>query len=169
MAEVFSVVGWKDSGKTTLVAALVAEISQRGLKVSTIKHAHHEFSIDQEGTDSFKHRLAGASEVALVSSKRWALMHEIRFSGEEPSLNTMLSKLAPCDLVIVEGYKKSTYPKIECLRQEGSDEEPLWKDDKMVLALAVNEMDANCGRPQFDKSNVQEIADFILQRTGLGM
>ena len=102
---VFGVTGWKNSGKTTLVSRLVAEITARGYSVSTVKHAHHNFDIDQKGRDSYAHREAGAHEVALVSGRRWALMHELR-GEEEPSLADVLAKLSPCDLVIVRRIRK---------------------------------------------------------------
>ena len=99
---VFGITGWKNSGKTTLAERLVTELTSRGWRVSTIKHAHHAFDIDKEGTDSFRHRAAGASEVAIVAGSRWALMHELR-GEEEPSLDEIVARLAPCDIVLVEG------------------------------------------------------------------
>ena len=94
--KIFGVTGWKNSGKTHLVSSLVSEFTNRGLKVSTVKHAHHAFDIDHEGTDSWKHRKSGAGEVALVSSRRWAVMHELT-NEKEPPLNEVLQKLSPCD------------------------------------------------------------------------
>ena len=110
---VFGITGWKNSGKTTLTERLVTALSDRGFRVSTIKHAHHGFDIDHAGTDSFRHRAAGAGEVAVVSARRWALMHELR-GEDEPLLAQVLETLAPCDLVLVEGYKRDPHPKIEC-------------------------------------------------------
>ena len=113
MSRLFGIVGWKNSGKTTLVSSLVREFTNRGLTVSTIKHAHHNFQIDSERTASFSHRAAGAHEVALVSKDRWALMHENKSASEEPSLDSMVAKMAPCDLILVEGYSehsKDTVP-----------------------------------------------------------
>ena len=109
---VFGITGWKNSGKTTLVVRLVEEFTARGFRVSTVKHAHHAFDIDREGTDSHRHRVAGASEVALVSGRRWALMHELR-DDDEPALGEILARLSPCDLVLIEGYKREAHAKIE--------------------------------------------------------
>ena len=106
---VFGITGWKNSGKTTLTERLVAEFTRRGFRVSTVKHAHHDFDIDREGADSYRHRLAGAAEVAIVSGRRWALMHELR-GEDEPKLDEILARLAPCDLVLVEGYKREVAP-----------------------------------------------------------
>ena len=109
---VLGITGWKNSGKTTLTERLVRELTRRGWKISTVKHAHHAFDIDKEGTDSFRHRQAGAAEVAIVSGNRWALMHELR-GEDEPRLEAILARLAPCDLVLIEGYKRESHPKIE--------------------------------------------------------
>jgi molybdopterin-guanine dinucleotide biosynthesis protein B len=117
---VFGITGWKNSGKTQLVTRLVAEFTQRGLKVSTVKHAHHNFDVDKPGADSYRHREAGAVEVALVSGRRWALMHELR-DQEEPPLEDILARLTPCDLILIEGYKRENHPKIETRRLESRD------------------------------------------------
>ena len=109
---VIGVAGFKNAGKTTLVEKLVTELTGRGYRVSTIKHAHHSFDIDHEGRDSFRHRAAGAAQVAVVSRHRWAVISELR-NNPEPSLDQMLAKLDPCDLVIVEGYKRDGHDKIE--------------------------------------------------------
>ena len=114
---VYGIVGWKNSGKTTLVERLVSEITGRGFSVSTVKHAHHAFDVDHEGKDSFRHRVAGASEVLLASRNRWALMHEIR-DDAEPPLSELLEKLSPVDLVLIEGYKRDSHAKVEAHRAE---------------------------------------------------
>ncbi|MEM7463345.1 MAG: molybdopterin-guanine dinucleotide biosynthesis protein B [Pseudomonadota bacterium] len=166
---VFGITGWKNSGKTTLVAALVAEFTSRGLQVSTVKHAHHDFEIDQEGRDSWKHRKAGAKETALVSSRRWALMHELK-EEDEPSLDEMLDKLAPCDLVLVEGFKRSGHPKIETIRNAESGrpkQAPVWQYNDSVVAIAASDMDTNCSLRQFHLDSVPEIADFILDHLSI--
>src|SRR5436190_18298173 len=112
---VIGIAGWKKSGKTTLVVRLIEEFTRRGLKVASIKHAHHNFQIDDAETDSARHRLAGAAQVAIVSRHRWATVRELR--GEpEPELLEVISWLDPCDLVLVEGYKFSSIPKIEVRR-----------------------------------------------------
>ena len=106
---VFGVTGWKNAGKTTLTERLVAEFVRRGWRVSTIKHAHHAVDIDRPGTDSFRHRAAGATEVALIGGQRYAIMRE----EAEPPLADVLARLAPADLVLIEGYKRERHPKIE--------------------------------------------------------
>jgi molybdopterin-guanine dinucleotide biosynthesis protein B len=163
----FGIVGWKNSGKTSLVAALVSEFTGRGLRVSTIKHAHHNFAFDKEGTDSFKHRAAGAHEVAIVSSKRWAIVHENDTESEEPSLENMVSKLGPCDLILVEGYKNSNIQKIETIRRDFQQEAPLWQTHKGVVGVASDAPIAGCDKPQFELDDVAGIADFIIQISGL--
>ena len=158
--KVFGISGWKNSGKTTLVSQLVKEFSSRKLRVSTIKHAHHTFDLDQPRTDSFKHREAGASEVVLVSRNRWAIQHELR-DEEEPSLHEILAKLSHCDLVLVEGYKREPIPKIEILGNETRDDEQLWVNDERVIALATDRENDACPLPQFRRDDVSKIADFI--------
>lgn len=167
MSRLFGIVGWKNSGKTTLVAALVSEFTSRGLKVSTIKHAHHNFAFDKEGTDSFSHRAAGAHEVAIVSSKRWAIIHENTTESEEPSLENMVSKLGPCDLILVEGYKNSKIQKIETIRTEHQEETPLWKTHDGIVAIASDAAVAECDKPRFELEDVSGIADFIIQISGI--
>src|ERR671920_137160 len=112
---VVGLVGWSGAGKTTLLLKLIPELKRRGLMVSTLKHAHHAFDIDQPGKDSFEHRRAGASEVLVASSGRWALVHELRHEAEPP-LADLLRRLSPVDLVIVEGFKAHGHPKIEVYR-----------------------------------------------------
>ena len=162
---IFGVTGWKNSGKTRMVANLVGEFTARGLKVSTVKHAHHTFDIDQEGRDSWQHRQAGASEVALVSRNRWALMHELR-GEEEPALGEILERLSPCDLVIVEGYKREDHPKIEMIRDTGeprpASNPMLWREDTSVVLIGSEEPLENCPLPRLGPDQVSEIADFIL-------
>ncbi|MGI9363712.1 MAG: molybdopterin-guanine dinucleotide biosynthesis protein B [Rhizobiaceae bacterium] len=167
MNKVFGIVGWKNSGKTTLVSALVREFTNRGLCVSTIKNSHHSFSIDVPGTDSFGHREAGAHEVALVSSKRWALMHELHTDGAMPSLETMIAKMAPCDLILVEGFKSSSIQKIETFRSDASSEPPLWQTHDRIVALAADSPHEGCNLPQFALDDIVNIADFIAQISGL--
>lgn len=163
---VFGVTGWKNSGKTTLVSRLVAEITSRGFCVSTVKHAHHNFDIDQKGRDSYAHREAGAQEVALVSGRRWALMHELR-GDEEPSLEEVLAKLSPCDLVIVEGYKRETHPKIEARRVGANSDRPLAPDDPSIVAIACDTALVGEALPVFDIDDISRIADFALNQSGL--
>ena len=166
MNRVFGITGWKNSGKTTLTERLVAEFVRRGVRVSTVKHAHHDFDIDIEGTDSFRHRAAGASEVAIVSGRRWALMHELR-GEDEPSLEQVLARLAPCDLVLVEGYKREPHAKIEVRRLVTKDRAPLAPTDPNIAAIAADHQVAESALPVFDLDDVPAIADFIARTTGL--
>jgi molybdopterin-guanine dinucleotide biosynthesis protein B len=163
---VFGITGWKNSGKTTLTERLVAEFTRRGWKVSTVKHAHHDFDIDKEGTDSFRHRKAGASEVAVVSGRRWALMHELR-GEDEPTLEMVLARLAPCDLVLVEGYKRESHGKIETRRADAKDTSPLSPNDPSILAIASDSPVAGEKLPVFGIDDIGAIADFIERASGL--
>lgn len=163
---VFGIAGWKNSGKTTLTERLVAEFTRRGFAVSTVKHAHHAFDIDKEGTDSFRHRAAGAREVAIVSEGRWALMHELR--GErEPPLDRILERLAACDLVLIEGYKREPHPKIEARRRDAKDTAPLSVADPAIVAVASDAPQPGETLPVFDIDDIRSIADFIAAHTGL--
>ena len=163
---VFGVTGWKNSGKTTLTERLVAELVRRGWRVSTVKHAHHEFDIDKQGTDSFRHRQAGAGEVAIVSANRWALMHELRDEAE-PALATILERLAACDIVIVEGYKREPHLKIEVRRREARSQEPLAPGDPAIVAIAADVPQPGESLPVFDLDDVAAIADFVERSSGL--
>jgi len=158
---VFGITGWKNSGKTTLMERLVAELTGRGLSLATVKHAHHGFDIDQEGTDSFRHRKAGAREVAIVSGRRWALMHELA-GEEEPRLEDILARLGPVDLVLIEGYKREDHPKIETRRRQARDREPLALSDPHIVAVAADHAIEEPALPAFDLDDVPGIADFIL-------
>lgn len=162
---VFGITGWKNSGKTTLTERLVASFVRRGLRVSTVKHAHHDFDIDQPGTDSHRHRLAGASEVAIVSARRYAIMHELR-DETEPDLAAILARLSPCDLVLVEGYKREAHPKIEVRRTAAAGSERLARADPTILAVAADHPQEGESLPVFDLNDVDTIADFILSALG---
>lgn len=157
--KVWGVIGWKNSGKTGLMDRLVSEFVSRGLTVSTIKHAHHSFDVDHEGKDSFRHRAAGATEVLLSSRNRWALMHEVR--GEtELAVEDLLAKLAPVDLVLVEGYKRDVHFKVEAHRAE--TRQPLIApEDPTIRAIASDSGATVEGRPTFDLNDTKSIADFI--------
>ena len=162
---IFGLAGWSGSGKTTLLTAVIPELVARGLSVSTIKHAHHEFDIDRPGKDSWRHRQAGCAEVLVGSSKRWALMHELRAEGE-PSLSDLLAHLSPCDVVIVEGFKNAAIPKVEVHRR-AADAPPLHVEDAHVIAIATDEpLEAKV--PRFDLDDVQGVARFIIGHLGLG-
>lgn len=158
--KVIGIAGWKNSGKTTLTVRLIEEFTRRGLKVATIKHAHHDFQIDEGETDSARHRRAGASEVAIVSGGRWAMVHELR-DEPEPSFHDMLAKLSPVDLIIAEGYKRETIPKIELRRKDSKTREPLAASDPLVIAIAADHDADGNGRPVLALDDVAGIADVI--------
>jgi molybdopterin-guanine dinucleotide biosynthesis protein B len=160
---VFGITGWKNSGKTRLVAGLVSELSARGFVVSTIKHAHHGFDVDKPGTDSFAHRAAGAKEVALVSGIRWVMMHELR-GDDEPTLDEVLARLSPCDLVIIEGFKTYPHPKIEATRSETKRDQPIWPNDPSIIAVAADYDVTDCDRKLFDLNDITAMADFVLEQ-----
>lgn len=162
----FGITGWKNSGKTTLTVKLVTELTRRGWKVSTIKHAHHDFDIDKEGTDSYRHRKAGAGEVAIVSGRRWAVMHELT-NEAEPSLATIVERLSPCDLILIEGYKREGHKKIETRRQEGRSGEPLTAGDPTIVAVASDHALNDETVPVFELDDVDGLADMIERETGL--
>ncbi|MEO0370890.1 MAG: molybdopterin-guanine dinucleotide biosynthesis protein B [Pseudomonadota bacterium] len=162
--KIYGIAGWKNAGKTGLMERLVTEITSRGFTVSTIKHAHHNFDVDQPGKDSFRHRQAGATEVLLSSANRFALMHELR-GKEEPLLDDLMSRLSPVNLVLVEGYKRDRHPKVEAHRAETGN--PLIAlDDDTVKAVAADSQ-VEIDRPVFDLNDTVGIADFILSEVGL--
>lgn len=163
---VIAVVGWKNSGKTTLVTRLVSELCRRGYRVATVKHAHHDFDIDHEGTDSYRHRAAGAFEVALVSGRRWALIHELG-AESEPGLAEILAKLAPADIVIIEGYKREPIPKIEVRRLAAARTDSLAPGEPNIVAVAADHLADGAGRATFDLNAVKAIADFIIAHFGI--
>ena len=167
MTPVIGIAGWKNSGKTTLTVRLVEEFTRRGLRVATVKHAHHAFRIDDGDTDSARHRRAGAGQVAIVSSTRWALVTELA-DRNEPSLEVIIAKLEPCDLVIVEGYKSASIPKVEVRRRDSASDRSLADDDPNVIAIAADEPAAHAGElPIFQLDAVATLADFLAQRLGL--
>src|SRR3954464_7761137 len=139
---VIGIAGFSGSGKTTLIEKIIPEFVRDGLRVSLIKHAHHEFDVDQPGKDSYRHRHAGCTEVLVSSDRRWALMHELR-GAPEPTLQEQLKHFAPCDLVIVEGYKNEAIPKIEVHRRVVKAP-LLYPEDRNVIAIATDEpLDTN--------------------------
>jgi molybdopterin-guanine dinucleotide biosynthesis adapter protein len=163
---VIGVAGWKNSGKTTLVTRLVTELTNRGFRVATVKHAHHDFQIDDAETDSARHRRAGAAQVAIVSPKRWAVVHELG-AAPEPSLDEMIGRLEPADLVIVEGYKAAPIPKIEVRRLAGARAVPLAVTDPNVIAVAADHACDGAGRPVFALDDTEGIADFVVRTLGI--
>ncbi len=164
---VIGIAGWKKSGKTTLAVRLIAEFTARGLKVASVKHAHHGFQIDDAETDSARHRRAGARPVAIVSRKRWALVKELEDGEPEPDLARVISWLGPCDLVVVEGYKSAAIPKIEARRREARGQEPLVSQDADVIAVAADHDADGGGRPVFALDDIGGLADFIAGFLGL--
>jgi len=160
----YGVTGWKNAGKTGLMERLVAEITGRGFSVSTVKHAHHAAEVDQPGTDSYRHRQAGAGEVVLASRRRIALMRELR-GAPEPALDDLLAMLAPCDLVLVEGYKRARHPKIEAYRAETGN--PLIATDDPTIRAVAADCALELNRPVFDLDDTRAIANFILEEVGL--
>jgi len=162
---IMGIVGFKNAGKTTLVERLVRRLTGLGYRISTIKHAHHGFDIDQEGRDSWRHREAGASEVAIVSSARWALVHELRGAGE-PSLGEIAAKLEPADLIITEGYKWERHPKIE-VRNTALGHPILAGEDASVVAIAATDTVAEAPVPQFHRDDIAAIAEFIIAHAKL--
>jgi molybdopterin-guanine dinucleotide biosynthesis protein MobB len=162
---IYGVTGWKNAGKTGLMERLVAEITGRGVTVSTVKHAHHATDVDQPGRDSYRHREAGAREVMLASPNRWALMHELR-GAEEPRLEELLARLSPVDLVLVEGFKREPHPKIEAHRAVTGKPLLAPKNDS-IRAVAADGPQPGCALPVFDLDDTRAIADFILREVEL--
>lgn len=162
--KVFGVCGYSGSGKTTLLEKMVALISARGFKVSLVKHAHHGFDIDRPGKDSWRHREAGAGEIALITDKRWVLMHEAR-NEAPPQLNDILGRMSPCDLVLLEGFKRAAHPKIE-VHRPSLGKPPVWTEDCGIVAVASDEP-IECGLPCLDLNNPEQVTDFVLKQVGL--
>ena len=161
---VYGVVGWKNAGKTGLMERLVTEITGRGISVSTVKHAHHTFDVDHPGKDSHRHRSAGASEVLLSSRNRVALMQELR-DAPEPPLSELLDRLKPVDLILIEGYKRDTHPKVEAHRSVTGN--PLIAPGDPTIRAVASDTPLDLDRPVFDLDNTEAIADFILSEVGL--
>jgi molybdopterin-guanine dinucleotide biosynthesis protein B len=164
--KVFGFAGFSGSGKTTLIEQIIPLLVREGLKVSLIKHAHHSFDIDTPGKDSYRHRNAGCSEVLVTSDKRWVLMHELR--GEsEPSLAQQLTHFSPCDLVLVEGFKTASIPKLE-VHRAGADTPLLFPRDPNIVAIATDEPLAT-SLPQFDINSPEDVARFIADYLGFNL
>ena len=163
--KVLGIAGWSGSGKTTLMTRLVANLVKKGLSVSTIKHAHKDFDMDQPGKDSHKHRKAGAQEVLVGSRSRWALIHELRGSSE-PSLGELLEKISPVDLVLVEGFKFESHPKIEVYRS-GHGGAPLYPNDPRVIAVVSDLPLLKVDRPVFHLDDIHSISGFVAMECSL--
>ena len=163
--KVFGLVGWSDSGKTTLMTKLLPELISRGLKVSTAKHAHHEFDLDTKGKDSYLHRSSGATEVMIASRQRWALLHEHR-DEPEPVLEELITHMTPVDLLLVEGMKHHAHDKIEVHRGERSA--PLVLEHHPdVVAVASDVPLSGLSVPVLDLNDASAIADFIINHCNL--
>ena len=162
--KVFGFAGFSGSGKTTLIEQLIPRFTGRGLTVSLIKHTHHSFDIDHPGKDSYRHRHAGATEVLVTSSRRWALMHELR-GVPEPTFDEQVAKLTPCDLLLVEGFKYAPIPKLEVWRSI-TGEPLLHPSDPHIVAIAADGK-VETKLPLLDLNDVDGIAGFVLNQVGL--
>ena len=157
---IFGIAGWSGSGKTTLLMRMIPLLTSRGISVSTVKHAHHAFDVDQPGKDSYLHRQAGAVEVMVSSAYRWALMHEHR-GAPEPTLDELIAHMTPVDLLIVEGFKRQSLPKLEVHRP--SVGKPLiCREDPAVLAVASDEPIPDLPVPRLELEDIPGIAEFVL-------
>ena len=163
--KIFGVVGWSGSGKTTLMQTLLPNLIGRGYSVSTMKHTHHNFDIDKPGKDSHTHRMAGAHEVLITGSKRWALLHENR-DEPEPSIDELLARMSPVDLVLIEGFKSHPHRKLEVYRPSVG-KELLSADDPSIVAVASDEPLPGLSVPVLDLEGIGAIGDFIVGYCGL--
>lgn len=161
-ARVLGIVGWSGSGKTTLITNLIPLLSARGLRIATLKHAHHKFDVDQPGKDSYEHRKAGACEVIVSSARRWVQMHEIG-DGAEATLPELLARVSPCDLILVEGFKNDRHPKLEVFR-EAAGNAPLHPDDRRIVAIASDRSFPDAGIPVVDLNDLPAVAGLVLER-----
>lgn len=157
---VIGISGWSGAGKTTLIKRLIPELTGRGLKVSTVKHAHHKFDVDHPGKDSYEHRTAGATEVLVVSDSRWALMHELR-GNEKPSLQYVLKLMAPVDIVLVEGFKGKERRKLEIHRSDNG-KPLLYPEIGNVCAVVADIKIPGAGIPVLDREDIRAIADVVI-------
>jgi len=156
--KVYGVIGYKNAGKTSLVERLVAEFTARGLRVSTVKHAHHSFDLDAPGKDTYRHRMAGAEQVMMSTATRWVLMNELR-AAEEPTLADLLARMTNVDLVIDEGYKRDSHRKVEVWR-DATGHPMIAPDDPTIRAVATDTA-PDVNRPLLDLNDTGAIADFI--------
>jgi molybdopterin-guanine dinucleotide biosynthesis protein B len=159
--KVMGIFGWSGSGKTELLTKLVPEFKRRGFTVSTMKHTHHDFDMDTPGKDSYRHREAGAEEVMVCSSQRWVLMHELR-GAPEPDMGSLISRMTPVDLLLIEGFKENSYEKMEVYRPS-TGKEMISVTDESVVALISDEKIDGLSVPLLDLNNVGEVADFIVK------
>jgi molybdopterin-guanine dinucleotide biosynthesis protein B len=157
---VLGLAGWSGSGKTTLLVRLIPLLVQRGLRVATLKHAHHDFDVDTPGKDSWEHRKAGASEVIVASSRRWVQMHELN-GEDEPALGTLLRRVSPCDLVLVEGFKHQRHAKLE-IHRPALGKPALYLEDTAVVAVATDGLLREPHPPRVDLNDTAAVADCVL-------
>ena len=161
-ASVLGIAGWSGSGKTTLITKLIPLLAGRGVRVATLKHAHHAFDVDQPGKDSYEHRKAGACEVIVSSARRWVQMHEVG-DGTEATLAQLLRKLSPCDLVLVEGFKTDRHPKLEVFRGVVG-KTPLHPQDQHIVAIASDQDFPDAAIPVVDINDISAVAEMVLAR-----
>jgi molybdopterin-guanine dinucleotide biosynthesis adapter protein len=163
--KVLGLAGWSGAGKTTLLTALIPELVRRGITVSTVKHAHHAFDVDQPGKDSYVHRAAGATEVLVASANRWALMHEHR-GAPEPSSTELMRHMSKVDLLLIEGFKREAHDKVEVYR--AANGKPLLAaEDPHIVAILADGRVPQSKLPVIDLNDIGAIADFILRHCGL--
>ncbi len=160
-ARVLGLAGWSGSGKTTLLTRLIPIFIRNGLRIATIKHAHHAFEVDQPGKDSFEHRRAGAREVIVSSARRWVQMHELA-DEPEATLGQLLMRVSPCDLVLVEGFKAATHPKLEVFR-ESVGKPALHDTDPYIVAIATDHNLGNTTVPVVDINDIEAVAQVVLR------
>ena len=163
--KIFGLVGWSGSGKTTLLVKLLPELVARGVRVSTMKHAHHAFDVDKPGKDSYEHRAAGASEVLVTSANRWALMHENR-GVPEPTIEDLIQHMSPVDLLIIEGFKDHAHDKMEIYRA-ATGKSLIQPNDPLIRAVASDGPVEAATVPVLDLNDISGLADYILDFTGL--
>jgi molybdopterin-guanine dinucleotide biosynthesis protein B len=159
---IIGLAGWSGSGKTTLITKVIPCLIARGLKVSTLKHAHHGFDLDKPGKDSFMHRAAGATEVVVSSAKRWAILHELREEEVEWNLPELVAKMSPADLVLVEGFKRDAFPKLEVHR--AANGKPLIHPDDPYVAAIASDIELPAAKvPVVDLDDIETVADLLLR------
>ncbi len=163
--KIFGLAGWSGSGKTTLMRVLIPALVGRGLRVSTLKHAHHNFDIDKPGKDSYEHRQAGATQVMVASAHRWALMHELR-DEPEPDSAGLIAHMAPVDLLLIEGFKTETHDKLE-IHRPALGKPALYPGDPHIVAVASDGEIADLRLPRLDLNDAEAIADFVMAHCGL--
>lgn len=161
-ARVLGIAGWSGSGKTTLITKLIPFLSGRGVRIATLKHAHHAFDVDQPGKDSYEHRKAGACEVIVSSARRWVQMHEVG-TGAEATLAELLQRLSPCDLILIEGFKTDRHPKMEVFRA-AVGKTPLHPEDDRIVAIASDQQFPGVSIPVVDINDIEAVAAVVLER-----